>query len=380
MSKKIIGYLAALTLVVAAGSALAADLTPKQKLGKNLFFDMRLSNPAGQSCGSCHNPGSGFSGTGDANIPVQEGAVKGKFGNRKPPQASYASFSPEFGWDGEMFIGGVFWDGRVDNVAEQAGKPFLNPLEQNNKSKGEVVAKVAFSNYVDLFIKVYGAKTLLNVDKAFNAITDAIAAYEKSAEVNKFSSKYDWYLQDPVNNKLSALEERGRILFNGSNNNDGKIERGEGAGCSACHPSESPDGKPLFTDFSYDNIGIPCNPDVTCDPLKADLGLGAPGANPKVSNYVAEEGKFKVSTLRNIAVAPPFGHNGYFKTLKEITHFYNTRGTPAVPGDNWPLPQVNNDNVNNDELGALGLNSEQEDAVVAFMMTLTDGYAPPNPR
>ncbi len=98
--------LATLTLVVAAGSAAAANLTPKEKLGKNLYFDIRLSSPAGQSCASCHSPGAGFNGFGDANIPVIEGAVSGKFGNRNAPSAAYASFSPSLAFvsDGSEFL------------------------------------------------------------------------------------------------------------------------------------------------------------------------------------------------------------------------------------------------------------------------------------
>ena len=176
-TKIILGFFVALALVVAAGSASAAgptpsNLTPKEKLGKNLFFDNRLSNPAGQSCASCHSPGSGFNGIGDANLTMYEGAVVGKFGNRNPPTAAYMSFSPPREWvcDGAdcLWIGGQFWDGRRNTLAEQAKDPFLNPVEMNNKSKASVVALVASSNYVDLFIKVYGAKTLLNVNKAYD--------------------------------------------------------------------------------------------------------------------------------------------------------------------------------------------------------------------
>jgi len=287
---------------------------------------------------------------------VYEGVVSGRFGNRNPPTAAYMSFSPplEFVCDGSdcLWIGGQFWDGRRNTLAEQAKDPFLNPVEMNNKSKGSVVALVALSNYVDLFVKVYGVKTLLNVDKAYNAIADAIAAYESSAEVNKFSSKYDHYLDGTAT--LTAQELDGLALFNGKGN------------CSACHPSGlgSDGSKPLFTDFSYDNLGVPG------DPSNPDLGLGG------FLNDANENGKFKVPTLRNVGVAASYSHKGYFKTLKEITHFYSTRDIPA---ENWPDAEYPS-TVNNDELGDLGLTDAEEDAIVAFMMTLTDGYAPPNPR
>jgi cytochrome c peroxidase len=224
----------------------------------------------------------------------------------------------------------------------------------NNKSKNAVVTLVASSNYVDLFIKVYGIKTLLNVNKAYDAIGDAIAAYESSAEVNKFSSKYDHYLVGKAT--LTKQELRGLALFN----NPAK------GNCAACHPSAvAEDGSyPLFTDFSYDNLGM------TGDPDNPDLGLGGFLNDPN------ENGKFKVPTLRNVGVSAPYGHNGYFKTLKEITHFYNTRDVAA---ENWPAAEYLA-TVNSDELGNLGLTDAEENAIVAFMMTLTDGYAPPNPR
>jgi len=357
INRKILGCIAAMALVV-AGSAGAAELTQKQKLGKNLFFDVRLSSPAGQACASCHSPGAGFNGIGDANIAVHEGAVVGRFGNRNPPAAAYASFSPVLSLqcDGTdcLWIGGQFWDGRAATLADQAKGPFLNPVEQNNRSKKDVVKLVASSNYAELFIKVYGVRGLFDVKKAYDNIADAIAAYESSAEVNKFSSKYDQYLEGKIT--LSAKEMDGLELFN----------RPDKGNCAACHPSSvAGDGtKPLFTDFSYDNLGAPG------DPANPDLGLGVTVGDAN------ENGKFKVPTLRNVGIAAPYGHNGYFKTLKEIVHFYNTRD---VAGENWPAPEYPA-TVNTDELGNLGLTDAEEDAIVAFMMTLTDGYAPPNPR
>ncbi len=171
--------------------------------------------------------------------------------------------------------------------------------------------------------------------------------------MNRFSSKYDYYLKGKAS--LTAREKSGLALFNGKGN------------CSACHPSVSADGKtpPLFTDFTYDNLGVPRNmeyPFYLMNPSPyPDKGLGA------IVNDPAQNGKFKVMTLRNIALTAPYSHNGYFKTLKEIVHFYNTRDIPGM----WPPPDVS-ENVNMTELGNLGLTAQEEDDIVAFLQTLTD--------
>ncbi len=343
-------------LSISHGDGWGASLTPKEKLGKNLFFDMRLSRPAGQSCADCHSPGSGFNGTGDAKFTAYEGAVAGRFGRRSPTAAAYASFSPKFHYDKaeEMYVGGQFWDGRAATLADQAKMPFMDKDEMNNKSFREVVAKVKRSEYAGLFLEVYGRDAFKNTEKAFDRIADALAAYQSSSEVNRFSSRYDWYLKDKARHPLSAQELRGLALFN---------EKGK---CAECHPSTpgpySP--QPLFTDYTYDNLGIPKNPGAK----GIDLGLAETVKDPK------QRGKFRVPTLRNIAVAPSYGHNGYFKTLKEIVQFYNTRDTAK-----WPPPEVA-ENLNTEEMGNLGLTDQEEDDIVAFMTALTDGYVPPNPR
>jgi cytochrome c peroxidase len=354
------GVLAISVFTFSAATALAG-LTEKEKLGKNLFFDDRLSDPAGQSCADCHSSGAGFNGAGDATRAVYQGAVHGVFGNRNPPAAAYASFSPEFHLDAQDggYVGGQFWDGRAATLKQQAKGPFLNPKEQNNADMRAVVRNVAQSNYADLFKKVYGASTLARTELAYDAIADAIAAYEKSSEVNRFSSKYDLYLGGKVS--LSTQEAQGLQLFN--------------AKCAGCHPSTagSYSDKPLFTDYTYDNIGVPRNPDnpfYKTNPDFVDKGVGPVVKDP------AQDGKFKVPTLRNVAIAAPYSHNGYFKTLREIVDFYNTRD---VPGAGWPKPEVE-ENLNRNELGNLRLSDAEVDAIVAFLATLTDGYAPPNPR
>jgi cytochrome c peroxidase len=198
------------------------------------------------------------------------------------------------------------------------------------------------------------------VDRAYEHVAQAIAAFERSKQVNQFTSKYDYSLEGKV--QLSPAEQRGLALF----------EDPLKGNCAACHPTEGQGGKmrAVFTDFSYDNLGMPKNPEIAAlqgaEP-PVDLGLGVTVADP------AENGKFKVSTLRGVAKTGPYGHNGYFKTLKDIVHFYNTRDLPEA---GWPTPEYP-DTMNTSELGNLGLTDAEEDDIVAFLKTLTDGYACP---
>jgi cytochrome c peroxidase len=362
------------------GSALAAPkgpvLTPQEQLGKSLFFDKSLSDPPGQACAACHAPDVGY--TGPSQIinktgAVYEGAVAGRFGNRKPPSAAYGGSSPVFPHQPD-FVGGMFWDGRAtgwtlgDPLAEQAQGPFLNPLEQNNASAQVVIDKVLKSPYKNLFKNI-----CTDPAQYYECVGRSIAAYERSAEVSAFTSKYDYALQGKV--QLTEQEAQGLALFNGK------------ANCAACHPSEDPAGKPLFTDFTYDNLGVPRNPlnpfyyEPEWNPaglLWVDNGLGGfLASQPELAQYAAaNDGKMKVPTLRNVDKRPSpkfvkaYSHNGYFKSLEEIVHFYNTRD---VAGAGWAPPEVPA-TVNRTELGNLGLSHAEEQAIVAFLKTLTDGY------
>ncbi|HOW71131.1 MAG TPA: cytochrome c peroxidase [Phycisphaerae bacterium] len=392
----VVYWAAAVVLGLTATAAVGGGDPPPDDqlapLGKLLFFDKNLSTPPGQSCAACHAPEVGFTGPdSDINLKtaVYPGAVHTRFGNRKPPSAAYGGPSPVMYHDESegLWIGGMFWDGRAtgwtlgDPLAEQAQGPFLNALEQNNPNAKLVCSKVAKSAYAGLFKELWGAGSLdwkKDIDGTYERIARSIAAYERSAEVNRFSSKYDYYLKGQAT--LTEQEAWGRELF-------------EGKGmCSACHISApGPNGEPpLFTDFTYDNLGIPKNPDnpFYTMPRKwnpegkkwVDPGLGGflkgAGYGPEV--YEPEWGKHKVPTLRNVDLRPypefvkAFGHNGYFKSLEEITHFYNTRD---VESESWPDPEVK-DTINKDELGNLGLTAEEEAAIVAFMKTLSDGYTP----
>ena len=341
------------------------NLTQKQELGKKLFFDKNLSTPVGQSCADCHTPEKGFADP-NPDIPVSQGVHKDRFGNRNDLPAAYAAFSPEFHYDPNegLYVGGQFWDGRATDLVEQAKGPFLNPLEMANPDEKAVVDKVHRSEYANLFRDVFGAAAFKDPNETYGMVAEAIAAYERSHELNPFNSKYDFYLAGKV--MLNEQERRGLELF----------EDEEKGNCAACHPSRpSADGTPpLFTDFTYDNLGVPKNPEnpfyylpESLNPDGADfvdLGLGG------VLGKSSEIGKFKVPSLRNIAKTGPYLHNGIFKNLRQVVVFYNTRDVGP-----WPAPEVGV-NVNRDELGDLGLTEQETDDIVAFLHTLTDGYDP----
>ena len=384
----------ALATAVTASAAGRPGLSPKEQLGKALFFDTNLSTPPGMACAACHGPEVGFTGPDaavNAAAAAYEGAFSGRFGNRKPPAAAYAGDSPVLYLDAITgnFVGGMFWDGRAtgwtlgDPLAEQAQGPLLNPLEHNNASPATVVAKVAASTYAPLFEQVWGSGSLspANVSPAFERIARSIADYERSKEVSPFSSKFDACLNNKA--QLTKQEDAGFQLFLG---------KGNCANCHSATPGSSSE-RPLFTDFTFDNLGMPKNP---ANPFYAmppefnsdgtnwiDRGLGGFLANvPQYAQYAdANLGKQKVPTLRNVDKRPDpgfvkaYGHNGYFKSLKEIVHFYNTRDVPGAGwnGVPWPPSEVAL-NVNTAELGNLRLKHAEEEAIVAFLQTLTDGY------
>jgi cytochrome c peroxidase len=380
-------------------------LSPIEALGKRLFFDRSLSAPAGQECAVCHGPEVGYTGPSERfnkSGGVYEGAVKGRFGNRKPPAAAYAGWNPKLHIDPEgEFVGGLFWDGRAtgellgDPLAEQAMGPFLNPLEQNMADAGSLTEAVRRSASAGLFEKVFGPGSLDREAAAVYAdVGRAIAAYERSAEVNPFDSKFDgfWRAAAAKALRVETIGAESEKDFRGLGLSDGEVRglalfatKGKCANCHVLSPVA--EGlPPIFADFKYDNLGIPRNP---ANPFygqgKAfnpdgpdwiDAGLG--GYLRTVGKYrplaAANMGKHRTPTLRNVDKRPSPGfvkaymHNGYFKSLKDVVHFYNTRD---VAGAGWPAPEVAA-NVNETELGDLGLSADEEDAIVEFMKALTD--------
>jgi cytochrome c peroxidase len=397
-----------------------ATLSPMEQLGKELFFD-NISQPAkSMSCADCHGPAVGWTGPiAGVNIHggVYRGAVPTRFGNRKPPSSAYATFAPVFHYDEEAgaFVGGNFWDGRATGerlgspAAEQALGPFLNPVEQNMPSKQAVCRHVARSRYAALFEQVWGPGSLdcrdAGIDLTYDRIGLSIGAYEGSTEVNPFNSRFDDYWRaclaagnDP---EACGLAEGDKAVLDPHHilteqEFDGLIEFGEY--CSPCHDSTSGTvaRPPLFTDFGFENIGVPRNPDnpfyrmdreyldngMPINPegeAWVDLGLGNfLRSRPEWAHLAYEnDGKFRTPTVRNVdkrtgkGFAKAYMHNGVFQSLKEVVHFYNTRDVKV-----WPPPEVNR-NLNDElfeglPIGNFQLDEEAEDAVVAFLKTLTD--------
>ncbi len=412
MKKRLYGL--GLFIVCMSFSGVAFALTTFEDLGKLIFFDDNLSINGNQSCAACHGPGAGWTGPDpsiNASGAVYEGSITGRFGNRKPPSSAYATPSPILHYviakKAALFIGGNFWDGRATGqilsspAAEQAQGPFLNPLEQALPDAVAVIDGICTSVYSEQFIQECGPSACdtsnpeYDVIAAYDCVGLSVAAYEGSTEVNQYSSKYDAFLAGMVD--LTKEEKKGMNLFKSK----GK--------CAKCHILDpGPNGEPpLLTDFTYDNLGVPRNPDnpFYSEPVFnpqgfswIDLGLGSFLASRVDYQQFAPEnnGKMKVPTLRNVdkwdpALGPQvkaYSHNGYFKTLKQIVHFYSTRDAKPTCVDSftsvedalaqgcWPAAEVPV-NVNTKELGNLHLTDAQENAIVAFLRTLSDGYVLP---
>ncbi|MBI1752616.1 MAG: c-type cytochrome [Acidobacteria bacterium] len=367
--------------VVAAPEGLSAQA----RLGELIFKDASLSASGVQSCATCHDKGAAHGAPnafpaqlGGANMDIQ--------GNRQSPTIRYLATNKAFTFDKEGTpTGGFFWDGRAASLAEQAAGPFLNPREMAMPGKASVVAKLAEAPYAADFKQVFGAGIFGDVERAYLCMTLAIQRYElEDAEFHPFDSKYDAFLAGKA--VLSPQEKRGLALFNSPAKGN----------CAACHPSaRGADGAPpMFTDFTYDVLGVPRNPELkdNADPASFDLGLAARAAGD-LADRKDLYGAFKVPTLRNVALRKVFFHNGYFKTLKEAVTFYVQRDTnpekfyPLNPDGSVnkfnDLPAAYHANVNVTEAPynrkpgeAPALTDEEIDDLIAFLNTLTDGYRP----
>lgn len=425
------------------------------QVGKQLFSDTSLSEPAGMACITCHSPSAGFSSPVsriNADMGVVPGVMPGRFGFRKVPTVSYTPFMPigppHLDKKAAAYVGGMFYDGRAKDVVEQAKMPLVDPNEMNNllhnlPSPDMVVAKLAKSPTSVLFKKVFGNKVFERpTAEVMDMMARAIAAYEASPDVSPFNSKYDAVLEGRATFTPQELTGM-RIATGRLNGRPDGLPFPLNAHCMDCHgiSDDLSVRKDIWTKSCYANLGAPRNyqnpfyqmtdPSINpvgWNPLGADfvdfgLGdfiypmLGKPAGNLAEGDPLNINGLFKAPTLRNLDKRPYPGfvksyfHNGVFKSLKEVVHFYNTRNLTTFPGEVidftkpdpyagligtplWAKPEIMDpDTLNNPlgnaggedegqgqgsmfeaEIGNLNMTEAHEDAIVAFLQTLSDGY------
>jgi cytochrome c peroxidase len=416
-------------------------------LGKLMLYDKQLSVNRNEACAFCHMPETGFTGpVSELNRTTGSypGSVRTRFSDRKPQSHAYAPLAPVLHYNAGQgdLVGGNFWDMRATGrrlgnpAAEQAQGPPTNPVEMGLPDIACAVYRASQRPYRAMFETVWGVQAFAiawpgdveevcnrpgppaandplpvhigaldrgRASASFDQMAQSIAGYEASAEVTSFTSKFDAMRAKKA--EFTAQEQQGYDLF-----------RGKGR-CNDCHRDGGPGEDPLFTDFTASNIGTPANPRL---PYYAEDQPDALGyaANPEGRSFVDggvgrfldrrhllsqpsavdarwlrlapdNEARMQVPTLRNVDKRPSpafikaYGHNGYFTSLKEIVHFYNTRDVlPRCPPHDagegtacWPAPE-STQNINRTKVGHLGLSEAEEDAIVSFLQTLTDGFMP----
>jgi cytochrome c peroxidase len=378
--------------VAAAASGVGPDaarvdgstLSAAAQLGKAIFRDPSLSASGRMSCATCHAPELGHASP-FASPVAMGGARLDRPGLRTPPSLRYLRFNGAFDdAAGARPFGGFFWDGRASTLKAQARGPLLNPNEMANRDVADVVAKLAAAPYAARFRAVFGDDIMSDPPLAFKRMTLALQRYQlEDPAFAPFSSKFDEVNAGRA--RFTPQEANGLDLFN----------RPDKGNCAQCHTSTKPANAPgaLFTDFGYDNLGVPRNPEIAAnaDPAFFDQGL----CGDSRTDLAARSdlcGSFKVPTLRNVALRKRFFHNGVFETLEQVIRFYARRdshpelfypldasGNPVVYND---LPRALRGNVNTQlpfgrtpAQGPALTHGEVAD-IAAFLRTLTDGYTP----
>lgn len=376
-------------LLCGCGSDSSTDQTrlfsTQTALGEALYFDNTLSANRTQSCATCHSPEHAFidprlDASGKVSA-VSRGDDGFSFGDRNSPTAAYARFNPEFELseharinsqqpDYKGFIGGQFFDGRASNLKTQAAGPPLNPVEMGMPDKFSVVQRIMDNeDYLLAFKSLFGDSIFDNTEAAYDAMAESIASFEKTDVFSPFDSKYDRSLRGEYQYDPLSKASRGKALFFSQ----------QFTNCATCHQLHSNGHKQeTFTSYEYHNIGIPKNLMARALNGKAedftDEGLLE---NEEVAQ-LTERGKFKVPTLRNIAVTGPYMHNGVFNELKTVIHFYDHFLSGSIhnlnpeTGTAWREAEIK-DTVNFTELeDGNHLDEADVEAMVCFLRTLTD--------
>jgi cytochrome c peroxidase len=373
----------------------APDHQALAELGRQAFFDPSLSASGRQSCSSCHSPEHAY---GPPNaLAVQLGGPDMQHaGTRAAPSLRYLRRTPIWSHaipvsDKERMSepdlkpsGGFTWDGRYDKLADQAAFPLLNPNEMANADAAAVAARIAQAPYAARFRELFGNDALAHPDQALAALGKALERFQlDDPSFQPYSSRFDQYLNGKA--QLTAQEQRGFALF---------IDPEKG-NCASCHVSNmgGAGAHPVFTDYNFQVVGVPRNPEIpaNADPAYYDLGLCGPVRTDKRAER-AYCGMFKTPTLRNVAARGAFFHNGRFHDLTEALRFYVERNT--APGKWYPhpggpqryddLPPDLQDNVDtriapfNTPANGQPVWSEADIAdVAAFLKTLTDADVKP---
>ncbi len=402
-------------------------LPPKQplsavaQLGRRLFFDAALSASGKQSCASCHDPADGYNPPPGSGPVMLGGPHLATPGYRPPPSLAYLYRQPNFsigpdnaenetitlqrlialGQDAARITktaqgtaaaaqnlvpqGGLFWDGRVNTLQQQADGPLFNPMEMDAGSPQRVAAILQHPPYAKDFVQLFGPNVLADPQLTVAEALFAIARYQIEApSFHAFSSKYDAWLQGKA--RMSPQQMRGYLAFNDVNKGN----------CAACHLDQpTADGlAPLFTDTQYEALGVPRNPHIPANsaPRHVDLGLCGP-LRTDLKNQPQYCGLFLTPTLRNVAQRPVYFHNGVYHDLRQVLDFYDFRDVRpqaidpvGADGKVEPyndLPAQYRSNVDtidppfNRKPGqAPAMSAQDMRDIIAFLKTLNDGWRP----
>ena len=300
------------------------------QLGRRLFYDPVLSRDSTLSCASCHLQEGSFT----DNLAFSPG-VDGAVGERSSMSLVDVGFH----------LNGLFWDGRVATLEEQALLPVEDPVELDHDWAVVVRDLRADSIYQVMFRKAFGISDTDGINRELAAM--AIAQFERSL-LSTGSSTWDRVKAGRA--IFSDQEDLGRLIFFDRGALEGRPELPDGQ-CFHCHID------PLFTDNLYRNNGLDVAPDYEDFP---DLGRGG-AIGERLQN-----GQFRTPTLRNVEFTAPYMHDGRFETLEEVMEHYISGGLPSVNKD--PL------------MDSINLNTEQRDAVIAFLKTLSDRSLLDDPR
>ena len=288
-------------------------------LGRHLFYDPILSLDSTMSCSSCHFPAGSFTDT----LAVSTG-IDGIAGTRSSMSLLNVGY----------FTNGLFWDGRVQTLEEQALIPVEDPIEMHHTWPAVMEQLRVHEKYPVLFRKAFGITSRDEMTKELAA--KAIASFERIM-VSSGMSKFDLVENQVGNASYSEEEFLGRDLFFAESATVGH------PGCWHCHGGE------LLTTDAYENNGLDM---ISSLEDFEDKGRGI------VTGNLFDNGKFRVPSLRNIELTAPYMHDGRFETLEEVIDHYASGGNPADNFNPLQLPFT--------------ITDEEKAHLIAFMKTFTD--------